>query len=26
MSFSQAARTAGSALWANIAPGSDSTP
>jgi hypothetical protein len=26
MSFSQAARTAGSALWPNIAPGSDSTP
>src|SRR5262245_34381842 len=25
MSFSQAARTAGSALWANIAPGTDST-
>src|SRR5262249_30840565 len=26
MSFSQAARTAGSTLWPNIAPGSDSTP
>jgi hypothetical protein len=26
MSFSQAARTAGSALWPNIVPGSDSTP
>ena len=26
MSSSQAARTAGSALWPNIAPGSDSTP
>ena len=26
MSFSQAARTAGSALWPNIAPGSVSTP
>ncbi len=26
LSFSQAARAAGSALWANIAPGSNSTP
>jgi hypothetical protein len=26
MSSSQAARTAGSALWPNIAPGSDNTP
>ena len=26
MSSSQAARTAGSTLWPNIAPGSDSTP
>jgi len=26
MSSSQAVRAAGSALWANIAPGSDSTP
>src|SRR5262249_3494160 len=26
MSFSQAARTAGSTLWPNIAPGSESTP
>jgi hypothetical protein len=26
MFFSQAARTAGSALWANIAPGGESTP